>query len=82
MKHKKPNTLQATALYHIELDGGLMKTHGAEHDYSTLRGRPIHGGTVNFLIENNHLIGNEDGAFGQSQTWYVARPIAAQRRQD
>lgn len=82
MKHKKPNTLQATALYHIELDGGLMRTAGAEHDFTTARGRPIHAGTAQFLIDNNHLVGNGDGMFGQSQSWTVARPIGVVRRDD
>lgn len=80
MKHKKPNKLQAEALYHIELDGGLMKTLCSEHNYTTVLGRPIHVATVGFLIENNHLIGNGDGAFGQSQTWQVTRPIGVTRR--
>lgn len=80
-----PRTLtkpQATALYYIELDGGLMKTPGSDEPYSTTAGRSIHTATARWLIENDCLIAHQDGfGFGEeSQSWEVKEKMGVVKR--
>lgn len=50
-KSKKMTSAQATALYYIELDGGLIRTNGQESPFTTTRGRPVHPVTAQWLID-------------------------------
>lgn len=71
---KKLSKPQAEALYYIELDGGLIKTHGQEWPFTTVKGRPINAATAKWLIDHNKLIAHQDGFVdGMSQSWEVSQ---------
>lgn len=77
---KKMTPAQAQALYHIELDGGLIKTLGGEAPFTTRGGRHIDPRVANWLIENGKLLGHDDGMFHECQSWEVLHPIGVQKR--
>lgn len=64
---------QETALYYIELDGGLIRSVGSEYPFSTKTGRQIDAKTAKWLIDHHKLIAHQDGLFpGMEQSWEVA----------
>ena len=83
-KSKKMTSAQATALYYIELDGGLIRTNGQESPFTTTRGRPVHPVTAQWLIDHDHLIAHQDGLFaeGGAQSFEVKQKLGIQRRED